>query len=189
VAEGKDPSEIAADEIISGDLHTITPDDDIEEARRIMADMQIRRLPVVDDGRLVGMVSLGDLAVKTDEEELVADTLEDISEGVKATDQSAARPDVGKSSAAGKGGRSQKQAQGRQESMEQTGRQQPSMRSRIEEDSEGTVDRSQETEGRVQGITSHAADEEVERQNRVVPIRSQRKSNARGKKPSGRKTG
>src|SRR5512142_3145819 len=79
IAEGKDPSEVAADEVISGDLQTVEPEADVDEARRIMAQHQIRRLPVIEKGLLVGMVSLGDLAVKTGQEEEIADTLEDIS--------------------------------------------------------------------------------------------------------------
>lgn len=188
VAEGKDPSEIAADEIISGDLQTVQPDADITQAQRIMSEKQIRRLPVVQDGKLIGMVSLGDLAVKTDDEELVADTLEDVSDGVKATDRASVRADGAMRSNSGKQSTKQR-AEGRQETLEHTGRQQQSMHSRIEEDSKGAVDRTQQAEGRVQGIASHAAEEEVNRQSRVVPIRSQQKSNVRGKKPSGRKAG
>jgi CBS domain-containing protein len=188
VAEGKDPSEIAADEILSDDPQTVEPDDDIGEAQRIMSDKQIRRLPVVQDGKLIGIVSLGDLAVKTDDEELVADTLEDVSEGVKATDQTPARASS-EGRAKGKQSSRHQDMEGRQETLEHSGRQQQSMHSRIEEDSDGTVDRHQETSGRVQGITSHSADEEVSRQERVVPIRSQQKANSRGKKPSGRKAG
>lgn len=184
VAESKDPSEIAADEIISGDLQTVEPDDDIEQALRIMSEKQIRRLPVVDEGTLVGMVSLGDLAVKTDDEDLVADTLEDVSDGVKASDPSATRSVAGRSQRGKQAGKQQR-TEGRQENLEHSGRQQQSLHSRVEEDSQGAVDRTQQTDGRVQGIASHAADEEVERQNRVVPIRSQQKSNVRGKKKAG----
>lgn len=176
VAEGKDPADIAADEIISGDLQTIEPDADLEQARRIMAQHQIRRLPVVDNGMLVGMISLGDLAVKTDRSEEVADTLEDISEGVKATDRSATRTH----------GRKQQKAEAARQA-------EPAHhRDRTGEDDRGEVDRSQRAEGRVQGISSRSASEEVQRQNRVVPIRSQQKTNVRGdksKSSSRRKTG
>lgn len=168
IAEGRDPTDVAADEVISGDLQTVEPDDDLEEARRIMARHQIRRLPVIENGALVGMVSLGDLAVKADEDK-AADTLEEISEGVKATDKSSARS---------------------------SGRKQPKSaevaRDRIEEQGQGRVQRSQKTEGRTQGISSRAADEETRRQNRVVPIRSQEKTNVRGdrsKSTSKHKTG
>lgn len=183
VAEGKNPSEIAADEIISGDLRTVEPDDDVEEALRIMSEMQIRRLPVLTGGRLVGMLSIGDLAVKTNDEELVADTLENVSDGVKASDQSWAED----RSKVRKGTKGQRM-EGRQETLERSGKQQQSLHSRIEE-SQGAVDRTRQSGGRLQGITSHAADEEVKREGLVVPIRSKQKSNVRGNKQSGRKAG
>ncbi len=82
IAAGNDPAETEADEILSGDLVTVEADDDVDTAARIMAEHQIRRLPVVEDGNLIGMVSLGDVAVKEDERR-AGSALEDISEGVK----------------------------------------------------------------------------------------------------------
>ncbi len=83
IAEGSDPSEMTAEDIISEDLETIEPDAEVEEASRLMSERQIRRLPVVEDGQLVGMVSLGDIAVKHENEGLSGKALEDISAGVK----------------------------------------------------------------------------------------------------------
>ena len=83
IAEGKDVTECTAEEAMSSDLQTVSPDDSVDTAARIMADRQIRRLAVVDNGRLVGMVSLGDVAVKSDDDDLSGDTLEDVSKGVK----------------------------------------------------------------------------------------------------------
>lgn len=192
IAEGDDPREVAADEIISSDLQTVKPDDDLETARQLMSQRQIRRLPVVEKGRLVGIISLGDLAVKADEED-AAETLEGVSEGVKATGKDAEKARRTRSApqpqASVKGPRSARG--GRQETMERGGRQQQSIRGRIEEDDQGIVDRSQRTDDRAEGISSHAASAEVARQNRVVPIRSQQRTNVRGerraKKPSNRK--
>jgi CBS domain-containing protein len=53
------------------------------DASKLMSEHQIRRLPVVDGGRLVGIVSIGDLAVKERRDGRTGDTLENISEGVK----------------------------------------------------------------------------------------------------------
>jgi CBS-domain-containing membrane protein len=54
------------------------------EAAELMGEHQVRRLPVVDDDeRLVGIVSLGDLAVKENRDSRMGETLESISEGVK----------------------------------------------------------------------------------------------------------
>lgn len=83
VAEGKNPSETNVEEVLSHELETIEPDVDIEEAAQLMADRQIRRLPVCEDGELVGMVSIGDLAVKTPRVEASTEALREISKGVK----------------------------------------------------------------------------------------------------------
>ena len=53
------------------------------EAAELMSEHQIRRLPVVENERLVGIVSLGDLAVKEGKDKRTGDTLQSISEGVK----------------------------------------------------------------------------------------------------------
>jgi CBS domain-containing protein len=82
IAEGEDPNECTAEEILSEQLHTIDPEAEIEEAADLMARHQIRRLPVVEDEIVIGMISLGDLAVKSDEDEAKS-VLEDVSEGVR----------------------------------------------------------------------------------------------------------
>lgn len=83
VADGKDAAETHVEEVLSHELETIEPDVDIEEAAQLMADKQIRRLPVCEDGELVGMLSIGDLAVKAPRTAPSANALRDISEGVK----------------------------------------------------------------------------------------------------------
>jgi CBS domain-containing protein len=83
VADGKDPAETHVEEVLSHELETIEPDVDIEEAAQLMADKQIRRLPVCEDGELIGMLSIGDLAVKAPRTEPSAEALRDISQGVK----------------------------------------------------------------------------------------------------------
>lgn len=70
-------------EIATNDLVFVKPGDSTREAEKIMGEHQIRRLPVVEDGRLVGIVSLGDLAVKEGSDRRTGDTLQDISKGVK----------------------------------------------------------------------------------------------------------
>ena len=63
VAEGKDPEAIKVTEIASTDLVTVDPQEDLDEALRLMAKHQVRRLPVVEeDGRLVGVVAQADVA-------------------------------------------------------------------------------------------------------------------------------
>ena len=63
VAEGKDPESTKVTEIASTDLVTVDPQQDLDEALRLMAQHQVRRLPVVEeDGRLVGIVAQADVA-------------------------------------------------------------------------------------------------------------------------------
>jgi CBS domain-containing protein len=82
VAGGSQPSQQVR-EIATGDLVCATPDMSTREASKLMGEHQIRRLPVVENDRLVGIVSIGDIAVKEGKDSRTGDTLEDISEGVK----------------------------------------------------------------------------------------------------------
>ena len=66
VAEARDPASITLAHICSHDLTTVAPTDSIEQAVQLMREKAIRRLPVVEDGQAVGMVSLGDLAMEHD---------------------------------------------------------------------------------------------------------------------------
>lgn len=66
-------------DLASSKLVTISPDTSTREAADLMAKHQIRRLPVVERDRLVGIVSLGDLAVREGKDERVGETLEEIS--------------------------------------------------------------------------------------------------------------
>jgi len=62
IASENDPETTPVREIMSKSLLTVSPTDDVREAARQMSVGQVRRLPVVQDGRLVGMLSLGDMA-------------------------------------------------------------------------------------------------------------------------------
>jgi CBS domain-containing protein len=76
--------ECTIDDIVSDDVIFATPDMTTAEAAELMGEHQIRRLPVVDeDENLIGIVSLGDLAVKENRDARAGETLENISEGVK----------------------------------------------------------------------------------------------------------
>lgn len=66
IAEGADPTTTSVDEVCSQDPVTLGPDEAVVEAARLMSARAIRRLPVVDNGSLVGIVSLGDLAEDRD---------------------------------------------------------------------------------------------------------------------------
>jgi CBS domain-containing protein len=70
VAEGRDPKSTTVREVASSDLVTVDPQQDLDEALRLMAQHQVRRLPVVEeDGRLVGIVAQADVARHGDDRE------------------------------------------------------------------------------------------------------------------------
>lgn len=62
VAEGRDPNSTTVREIASSDLVTVSPDDDLEVALQQLARKQVRRIPVVEGDRLVGIVAQADIA-------------------------------------------------------------------------------------------------------------------------------
>ena len=83
IATGLDLNTHQAQEIMTPNPKTITPEAGFEEAARIMGDAKIRRLPVVEDGKLVGLVSLGDLAVAhKGHEDVCGLVLENVSEPI-----------------------------------------------------------------------------------------------------------
>lgn len=164
IADGKAPGDTTVEEVISEDLKTVSPDDDVQQAARIMADAQIRRLPVVDeDGNLVGMVSLGDIAVKHSDEEVSGGALEDISEGVKR--------------GSGGGRRQSQQAQtGRRASKGSESERIGSRRASVQP---VPLSRNPEQRRGTQGIANRNVSEEGRRQERVTPSRASSRSRRR----------
>jgi CBS domain-containing protein len=82
VAEGRDPTSMTVQEIASHELVTIGPEQDISEARRLMDEHQLDRILVVEDDRLVGIISEAD--IRSDEGPLgrVTDTVGGVTEPV-----------------------------------------------------------------------------------------------------------
>jgi CBS domain-containing protein len=79
VAEGKDPQSTKAEEIASSELVTVDPQQDLDEALRLMARHQVRRLPVVEeDGKLVGILAQADVARHASDEQ-TGEVVEEIS--------------------------------------------------------------------------------------------------------------
>ena len=66
--------------VMSNNVVTISPDASLEEATQLMSQHQIRRLPVIENGNLVGMVSLGDLAVREQANQNAGHALSQISQ-------------------------------------------------------------------------------------------------------------
>jgi|YNPNPStandDraft_1061719.scaffolds.fasta_scaffold00115_13 CBS domain-containing protein len=84
IARGMDPNLVSVDQVMTTNVVTGSPDMSIEEACRLMSDAQVRRLPIVEQDKLVGIVSLADLAMDVEEEEemeeLLVDTLVKVSQ-------------------------------------------------------------------------------------------------------------
>jgi CBS domain-containing protein len=75
VAEGADPNTTRVGQVVSGDLTSVAPDDPVDRAVELMREKAVRRLPVLEGGKPVGVVSLGDLAIQgdTDADSVLAD--------------------------------------------------------------------------------------------------------------------
>jgi CBS domain-containing protein len=95
IAERKDPRAVTLGEIATTrGIETVTPDTQLGDARSLMARKRIRRLPVVKDGSLVGMLSLGDVALGSASMRGVGETLAEISTSL-ATREMNPGPEVG----------------------------------------------------------------------------------------------
>ncbi|MGH8729355.1 MAG: CBS domain-containing protein [Burkholderiales bacterium] len=82
-AKGLDPKQTRVSEVMTRDIHTCPAGYDVKEASKLMEDKQIRRLVVMDtDNRPIGIVSLGDLALRVSDEDLSGETLREISRPV-----------------------------------------------------------------------------------------------------------
>lgn len=88
MAADMNPKDCIAREFMTANPVNVTPDTDLEEAARLMGREQLHRLPVIEDGNLVGMLSLGDVSLALGNDNLVAETLRKIS----ATNQPAPVP-------------------------------------------------------------------------------------------------
>lgn len=86
VAERKDPMSVKLSDIATKAAVTVSPDTRISEARDLMAEHKVRRLPVVKAEKLVGIVSMGDLAMADASKRAVGETLEEVSESPSTTE-------------------------------------------------------------------------------------------------------
>ncbi|MET8041189.1 CBS domain-containing protein [Micromonospora sp. NPDC005215] len=73
VAENMDPGSTQLSQITTRDVITVSQYDDVVAAADLMRTYAVRRLPVIDDGRLVGLISMGDLAVEREPQSVLAD--------------------------------------------------------------------------------------------------------------------
>jgi CBS domain-containing protein len=73
LAENLEPTDTPVGDIASHELVTVSPQDTVDDAVRLMRERSLRRIPVVDGGKCVGIVSLGDLAVEKEPDSALAD--------------------------------------------------------------------------------------------------------------------
>lgn len=73
VAEGKDPGNTKIEAVCSRYLATLSPSASVEEAVELMRHKSVRRIPVTEKGKVVGIVSIGDLAIENDRSSALAD--------------------------------------------------------------------------------------------------------------------
>jgi CBS domain-containing protein len=81
IADGRESS-VPVAEVMTKELFTVGPDDFAFEAIRLMGDKQVRRIPVINaDGELNCIIAMADVALETEDEREIAETLEEISSG------------------------------------------------------------------------------------------------------------
>lgn len=84
VAEGRDPKTTKLNEVMTTDVVTCAPDGDIEDTLNLMEDHQVRRIPVVEGNRLVGIISQADVATRLEQPDKTAEMVEEISKTANA---------------------------------------------------------------------------------------------------------
>ena len=73
IAEGRDPSSTKVGDVATREVQTLTPDSSVDDAIKLVREQNVRRIPVVEDGRPAGIVSIGDLAIERDTDSALAD--------------------------------------------------------------------------------------------------------------------
>jgi CBS domain-containing protein len=79
LAARKEPQDVTLGDIATTSFVQVSPDAELSDARDLMAAHQVRRLPVIKEDRLVGIVSLGDVALAAASKRAVGEALEDVS--------------------------------------------------------------------------------------------------------------
>jgi CBS domain-containing protein len=73
VAEGRDPDEVTVGEISTDSVASVPPDATVDDAINVLREKKVRRVPVVDGDKPVGIISIGDLALERDENSALAE--------------------------------------------------------------------------------------------------------------------
>lgn len=80
VASGRDTSEQKVGDVMTNDVVFGSPEMEVTDAARLMSDRQIRRLPIVENNSLIGIVALGDISLEPNYQDSAEDALKNISE-------------------------------------------------------------------------------------------------------------
>ena len=83
MASGKMPSQTKVRTLMTGKIVSVSPDADAANAAHLMGSRQIRRLPVVENGKVCGMISLGDIARREENQDIAAQALNGVTSGVQ----------------------------------------------------------------------------------------------------------
>ena len=78
-AKGKEACEVKVKDVMTSDVETVSPDDDVSKILGKMKNKKVRRFPVTEDGEIVGMLSLGDVASNFDNKMEIAESISEIS--------------------------------------------------------------------------------------------------------------
>lgn len=81
ISAGRDTKNTPVQDVMSTDIKSVTANQDVHEAADLMSKYQIRRLPVVEQGKLMGIVAIGDLAIEKIHINEAGDALSEISQG------------------------------------------------------------------------------------------------------------
>lgn len=79
IAHGKDPHQTPVRDVMTGEVTSVDPDTEIKDVFGMMSEKKVRRLPVVENNQLVGIVALGDVATCATQDVEISSTLADIS--------------------------------------------------------------------------------------------------------------
>ncbi|MDP4180451.1 MAG: CBS domain-containing protein [Bacillota bacterium] len=79
IAHGKSPLDTPVKDVMTSQVTSVSPESDVDEASKIMSQNQIRRLPVVENNKLVGIIALGDMAADSRFDTEASAALSDIS--------------------------------------------------------------------------------------------------------------
>lgn len=80
IAKSTDLSTMTVADVMTEEIHSVSPSDNVEEVAKRMREKNVRRVLVLDDGKVAGIVSLGDLALEAKDRKMCGEVLEEVSQ-------------------------------------------------------------------------------------------------------------